>query len=77
MAAIAIAGIGLYHAGGHEIRDVALRGSAADYIVDEVCHPLEVGGRSRRSDFRAAWQERWNRLSLCEKPGFYLCISQF
>src|SRR5260221_9753582 len=35
LAAIATAGIGLHLAGGHEILDVALRGSRADYLVDE------------------------------------------
>jgi hypothetical protein len=34
LAAIAIAGLSLYHSGRHEIRDVALRGSGADYLVD-------------------------------------------
>ena len=34
LAAIAIAGLGLFAAGGHQIRDVALRGSSADYLVD-------------------------------------------
>src|SRR5713101_2433557 len=55
LAAIAIAGLGLYYGGGHEIRDVALRGSGADYLVDETHHLLEVAGRSRRSDVGAAW----------------------
>src|SRR5689334_15629719 len=40
LAAIAVAGIGLHHAGGHEILDVAVRGSAADYLVDESRHHL-------------------------------------
>jgi hypothetical protein len=35
LAAIAIAGLGLYYGGGHEMRDVALRGSGADYLVNE------------------------------------------
>ena len=36
LAAIAVAALGLYYAGGHEIRDVALRGSAADYLVKAI-----------------------------------------
>src|SRR5438477_27982 len=31
-AAIAVAGFGLFRGGGHEIRDVALRGTGADYL---------------------------------------------
>src|SRR5262245_34631139 len=33
LAAIALAGLALHQTGGHEIRDVALRGSGADYLV--------------------------------------------
>lgn len=77
LAGIAIAGLGLYHAGGHEIRDVALRGSAADYIVDGANHLLEVAGRSRRSDFAAAWQQRWQRLAEAKISGFYVCVVEF
>ena len=77
LASIAIAGLGLYHAGGHEIRDVALRGSAADYLVDEANHLLEIAGRSRRSDFSAAWHQRWQRLSEANSTGFYVCVAEF
>jgi len=70
LAAIAIAGLGLYYGGGHEMRDVALRGSGADYLVDEVHHLLEVAGRSRRRDFGVAWQQRWQRLSERLESGF-------
>jgi hypothetical protein len=35
LAAIAIAGLALFQAGNHEIRDIALRGTGADYLVDE------------------------------------------
>jgi hypothetical protein len=35
LAAIAVVGLGLYHGGGHAIRDIALRGSGAGYLVDE------------------------------------------
>jgi hypothetical protein len=38
LAAIAIAGLGLYYGRGHEMRDVALRGSGAAYLVDETHH---------------------------------------
>lgn len=77
MAAIAIAGLGLYHGGGHEIQDVALRGTGADYLVDETNHLLEIAGRSRRSDLNAAWEQRWQRLSDRLGEGFYLCIVEF
>src|SRR5262249_35811803 len=53
LAAIALAGLALYHGGGHEIVDVAVRGSGADYLVDAGRHLLEIAGRSRRSDFEA------------------------
>jgi len=58
LAAIAVAGLGLYQAGGHEILDVALRGSAADYLVDVAHHRLEIAGRSRRRDLETAWEQR-------------------
>ena len=77
LAAIAIAGLGLYYGGGHEMRDVALRGSGADYLVDEAHHLLEVAGRSRRSDFGAAWQQRWQRLAGRPGSGFYVCVVEF
>jgi hypothetical protein len=77
LAGIAVAGLGLYHAGRHEILDVALRGSSADYIVDEANHLLEVAGRSRRSDLGAAWEDRWHRLSEDSPNGFYVCVVEF
>lgn len=77
LAAIAIVGLGLYHGGGHEIRDIALRGSGADYLVDESNHLLEVAGRSRRSDFGVAWQQRWQRLTDRVGGGFYVCVAEF
>lgn len=77
LAAIAIAGLTLYHGGGHEIRDVALRGSAADYLVDGANHVLEVGGRSRLGDFGSAWQQKWRTLSDRLSGGFYLCVAEF
>jgi hypothetical protein len=58
MAAIAVAGLGLHHAGGHEILDLAIRGSAADYLVDHAHHHLEIAGRSRRSDLETAWRHK-------------------
>lgn len=77
LAGIAIAGVGLYYAGGHEIRDVAVHGSAADYLVDEECHVLEVAGRSRQKDSTSAWNARWKRLSDRSENGFYLCVVEF
>jgi hypothetical protein len=74
LAAIAIAALGLYHGGGHEIVDVALRGSGADYLVDAAGHLLEIAGRSRRSDFDVAWQQRIERLRKRTASGFYLCV---
>ena len=77
LAAIAITGLALYDTGRHEIRDVALRGSGADYIVDEANDVLEIAGRSRKADFSAAWQQKWQRLSDRAQGGFYLCIVEF
>ena len=77
LAAIAIAGIGLHHAGGHEILDLAVRGSAADYLVDEARHHLEIAGRSRRSDLEVAWQQKWQRLSETQEGGCYVCVVEF
>jgi hypothetical protein len=77
LAAIAVAGLGLYHAGGHEIRDVALRGSAADYLVDDANFLLEIAGRSRKSDFESAWEQKWNRLSESGSTGFFVCVCEF
>lgn len=76
-AAIALAGITLHLAGGHQIRDVALRGTGADYLVDDGSHFLEVTGRSRRRELRAAWEARWQRLSAAHEAGFYLCAFEF
>jgi hypothetical protein len=76
-AAIAITALTLHHAGGHEIRDVALRGSAADYLVDHACNELEIAGRSRRSDVEVAWRQRRERLSERGGGGFYLCVVEF
>jgi hypothetical protein len=77
LAAIAIAGAGLHQSGGHEIRDIAARGSAADYLIDEGNHHLEVAGRSRRSDFEAAWQQKWQRLGERVTSGVYVCVVEF
>lgn len=77
LAAIAIAGIALHYAGGHEILDVAVRGSAADYLIDATRHRLEVAGRSRRSDFRTAWQKKWDRLQGKPHSGCYVCVVEF
>lgn len=53
-AAIGIAGVVLAYAGGHEIRDMALRGTAADYLVDAEGYLLEIAGRTRRVDCDSA-----------------------
>lgn len=78
LAAIGIAGLTLFAAGGHQIRDVALRGSSADYLVDEENYLLEVSGRSRSSDFQTAWDHRWSRLmNRSDSGGFYVCVTEF
>jgi hypothetical protein len=74
LTAIAVAGLGLYHGGRHEIRDVAARGSGADYLVDEAHYLLEIAGRSRRSDGEIAWRQRQQRLAERLGRGFYLCV---
>lgn len=76
-AAIAIAGLGLYYAGGHQIQDLAWRGSGADYLVDGERHPLEIAGRSRREDLQIAWQAKWRRLSENVGHDFYVCVAEF
>jgi len=77
LAAIALAGLALYHGGGHEIVDVAVRGSGADYLVDAAHHLLEIAGRSRRSDFEVAWQQRLQRLKERASDNFYLCVMEW
>lgn len=77
LAAIAMAGLALFQAGGHQIRDVALRGTSADYLIDDQRHLLEVAGRSRRSDFQSAWDTRWRRLARRPGTGFYVFVSEF
>jgi hypothetical protein len=75
LAAIAVAALALAHSGGHEIVDVALRGSAADYLVDDPPSRLEIAGRSRRTDLESAWQQKWNRLSLpSDEPAFVFVV---
>ncbi len=77
LAAIAVAGLALYHCGGHEIIDVAARGTHADYLVDDDRRPLEVAGRSRRQDLRPAWKPKWQRLRDRAQEGFYLFVMEF
>ncbi len=77
LAAVAVAGLALHATGGHEIIDVAIRGSAADYLVDQHHHHLEIAGRSRKSDLEAAWRQRWQRLGERWGTGFYLCVVEF
>lgn len=76
LAAIAVAGLGMIAAGGHEIRDIALRGSSADYLVGEENYLLEVAGRSRRADFPTAWEARWQRLAE-RAESYFVCVSEF
>ena len=77
LAAIAVAAFGLHRAGGHQIVDVARRGSGADYLVDDMRHHLEIAGRSRRRDLDAAWQQKQQRLTVRSGPGFYICVVEF
>jgi len=76
-AAVAIDGLGLYHAGSHQIQGVALRGTGADYLVDEEQYPIEIAGRSKRSDLEAAWRQKWRRLSASIGQDFYVCVAEF
>jgi hypothetical protein len=77
MAAIAVAGLAIFHAAHLEIRDIALHGSRADYLVGKGGHLLEVGGRSRRGDFGTAWREKWEHLKEHQGGGFFLCVVEF
>jgi hypothetical protein len=77
LASIAIAGLALYFGGGHEIRDIAIRGSAADYLIGEEGYLLEVAGRTRRSDFASAWGQKWGRLTEQVRQGFFVCVVEF
>ena len=77
MAAIAVAGLALFHAALLAIRDIALHGSRADYLVGKAGFLLEVGGRSRRSDFGTAWRDKWEHLKESQGGGFFLCVVEF
>lgn len=77
LAAIAIAGLTLMYAGGHEIRDIAMRGTAADYLVDAEGQLLEIAGRTRRTHRDGAWDSRWDRLSARWGRGFCVCVVEF
>jgi hypothetical protein len=77
LSAIAIAGIGLYYGGGHEIVNIAVRGSMADYLVDDENHLLEIAGRSRNSDFGYTWKQKLQRLKNRGVPSFYLFVAEF
>lgn len=57
-AAIAVAGLGLHVAGGHEMIDVTPRGSGADGLEDAARHFLEIARRSRRRDLETAWTQK-------------------
>ncbi len=77
LAAIAVAGIGLHHVGGLEIVDLAVRGSAADYLVGTARQTLEIAGRSRRSDFATAWEQKRGRLEGRGGRGSFLRVAEF
>jgi hypothetical protein len=77
LAAIAIAGLGLHFAGSHEIRDVAIRGSAADYLVGGEHRRLEIAGRTRRADFWTSWQQKWTRMTDQVGSDFFVCVVEF
>jgi hypothetical protein len=77
LAAIAIAGIGLHLAGGHQMVDLAVHGSGADYLVDAARIPLEIAGRSRRRDVDLAWQQKEQRLLERRESGVYICVCEF
>jgi hypothetical protein len=77
LAAIALGGLALYHAAGHEIMEVAIRNTGGDYVVGHARHLFEVTGRSRRQDFESAWQMRWQRLKQTAGRSFYLFAAEF
>jgi hypothetical protein len=77
LAAIALAGLSVYHAGGHVIQGVAAFGSGADYVLDKEEALLEITGRSRGTDFESAWRRHWRRLVENESEGFYLFAVDF
>ncbi len=77
LAAIAVAGLALAYTGGYEICDVALRGSAADYLVGDHRSRLEIAGRSRRADLESAWQQKWSRLSQVHDQPCYVFVAEF
>lgn len=77
LAAIALTAIVLHEAGGHEIRDLAVRGSSADYLVDEEGYHLEIAGRSRRVDLTAAWDQRVQRLARLYGEHFLVSVVEF
>jgi hypothetical protein len=77
LAAIAIAGFGLHFAGNHEFRDVALRGSRADYLVGDENVRLEIAGRTPKADFGTACQQKRDRLIDHIGSGFLICVVEF
>jgi hypothetical protein len=77
LAAIALAGIGLHLAGGHQIVDLAVHGSGADYLVDAARIPLEIAGRSRRRDLDQAWEQKEQRFLERQESGVYICVCEF
>jgi hypothetical protein len=77
MAAISIAALSLNHAGEHQLADMAVLPSRAEYVVGEEGVLLEVAGRSDRSNFNSAWDVRWERLREEHGYGFFLSVTEF
>jgi len=77
LAAIAVAGMALYHGSGHEIVDVSVRGTSADYLIDASRQLLEVAGRSSRGDFESAWKQKHARLDDRGQNNYYVCVVEF
>ncbi|MBI3406912.1 MAG: hypothetical protein HY040_00965 [Planctomycetes bacterium] len=65
MAGIALAGVALYHIGGLEIRDVAVSGSGADYLVGDAL----VLWKSPGALASMICRKRGNRKGLGSKNG--------
>jgi hypothetical protein len=76
-AAVALAGLALYHAGEHELMSVVNEGAVGDFFVDERHDIIEIAGRSRRRDFEYAFKQRQRRLLDALGGGFFLFVAEF
>jgi hypothetical protein len=76
-AAIAVAGLVVYHGLGEQIMDVAIRGYGADYLIGDDRVPMEVAGRSRKRDLESAWSAKVARSARYAKNEFFVCIVEF